>query len=406
MSYHSAVHPNDAAQRLALYKSVVQQWSANLFELDEHATYRLLAAGDMSGVTGDRGNRIVASAPALWAWLGLLRDRVEEIEQMGESKTLFDDKTTEIEELIIGKNISISRSSLPDYLPPVVARKFKDRDGDPIDLETNCHGLVETFRAVYNPVRDIVAEVDAVWSDLIPRIEAATTTLDRANAVCDRLGATVPEVRLATQRLEAVRASVSDDPLSLSGNVGPDLDDLVANAARAVGELEKAHGSLSEDLASTDVVLAELRVLRARAAAAYSEAAAKVAGVTLVRVPSTAVIDGPNGLAHRARRFDSIEASDGEWRDARALVDDWQSAATRLRQQLERALEVNQDPLKRRDDLRALLRAYQVKASMTSDIAAEVADLGQLAHDELYTSPTDLKLAQDLMDRFASALSG
>ena len=177
VSYHSAVHPNDAAQRLALYKSVVQQWSANLFELDEHATYRLLAAGDMSGVTGDRGNRIVASAPALWAWLGLLRDRVEEIEQMGESKTLFDDKTTEIEELIIGKNISISRSSLPDYLPPVVARKFKDRDGDPIDLETNCHGLVETFRAVYNPVRDIVAEVDAVWSDLIPRIEAATTTL-------------------------------------------------------------------------------------------------------------------------------------------------------------------------------------------------------------------------------------
>ena len=67
---------------------------------------------------------------------------------------------------------------------------------------------------------------------------------------------------------------------------------------------------------------------------------------------------------------------------------------------------MNAEPLNSRDDLRALLRAYQVKASMIPDLAAEVADLGQQAHDQLYVSPTDLEVAQGLVDQFAAALSG
>ena len=117
-----------------------------------------------------------------------------------------------------------------------------------------------------------MARVDAVWRDLMPRIDAATSSLTRAEALCNRLEMRLPEVRLARQRLDAVRSSVSDDPLSLSKNVGPDLDALVSDAARAAGNIERAHGSLDTDLAATDVQLTQLRVLRARAAAAFSEA--------------------------------------------------------------------------------------------------------------------------------------
>ena len=289
----------------------------------------------------------------------------------------------------------------------MVQRHFSPNTSDPADFDTNCEGLVELFNATFGPVSDIVAEVDEVWRDLMPRIEAATATLDRANALCERLGTPVPEVRLATQRLEAVRASVSDDPLSLSKKVGPDLDALVAAAARASGALEHAHGTLSSDLANADATIAELRVLRARAAAAYSESAAKaIPEGGLVRVPSTSVIDGQNGLAHRARRFDGLDESNDDWRDARDLVDEWKRSATRLREQLERALEVNAAPIAKRNDLRALLRAYKVKASMIPDLADEVANLGSQAHDELHTAPTDLARAQDLIDRFARGLSG
>lgn len=405
MSYALSVISTDSEARRAHYKAVIEQWSNSLYELDEHATYRLLAAGDMYGVTGDRANETVASAPILWGWLGRLRDQIETVDQLIEETTMFTSHAGEIHQLLTGDTISITLATVPDGLPATVHSRLVDADGDPATYETNCDGLIELFRAVYEPVRDIVAEVDAVWSDLMPRIEAATLTLDRANALCDRLDVSVPEVKMASQRLAAVRASVSDDPLSLSGNVGPDLDKLVAAAARASGALAHAHGSLGEDLARADKLIAELRVLRARAAAAYSKAEAKVIPVGgLIRVPSTAVIDGRNGLAHRARRF--AELGDGDdWREARAVVDEWMTAAERLRSQLEKALRVNDAPLSERADLRGLLRAYRVKASMISDLPQEVTDIGQQAHDELFISPTDLGRAKDLMERFAAELT-
>ena len=398
------MHPNEVDQRLTHYRDLISQWSASLYELDEHATYRLLAAGDMYGVTGDRANNIVSTAPALWSLLGLLRNRVEDITKLVEESGVFNNQTAEIERLVTEKDIPVSRLGIPnDALTS--ARAFI-ADGDEHEIETNCDGVVVLFRKVYEPIRAVVADVDAVWRDLMPRIEAATSTLDRAKALCARLSTTVPEVRMATQRLEAVRASVSDDPLSLSEKVGPDLDALVASAARAAGALEHSHGSLSEDLANADQLLAELRVLRARAAAAYSEAMAKVVpDGDLIRVPSTAVIDGKNGLAHRSRQFDALSEPGSDWREARKLVDEWQASANRLKEQLEKALNVNASPLAQRSDMRSLLRAYRVKASMISNLPADVADLGQVAHDELYTAPTDLGRAKELINRFATQLT-
>ncbi len=398
----------DAATKLEYYKSVLEQWSASLYELDEHATYRLLAAGDMYGVTGERANHIVASAPLLWSWMGLLRERIELVDELVEASSVFNNKTAEIDLLLTGKNLVVRRLGLTnELLSHVRGYLEKEADyGDLDEIDTNCDGLIELFRAVYDPVRAVVAQVDAVWRDLMPRIDAATTTLDRAKAVSGRLDTIVPEVVMAAQRLEAVRASVSDDPLSLSEKVGPDLDRLVAAAARATGELEQSHGTLSDDLANADSLLAELRVLRARAAAAYSEAEAKVIPEgKLIRVPSTAVIDGQNGLSHQSRRFRSLEEGTTGWKDARTLVDEWKRSAHRLRDQLEKALRANATPLAQRADMRSLLGAYRVKASMIPNLPGEIADIGQRAHDELYTAPTNLSRARELMDQFASELN-
>ena len=408
VSYHRAVISPDAEKRLAHYKSVLEQWSASLYELDEHATYQLLAAGEMYGVTGKRANHLVATAPMLWSWMGLLRQRIELVDALVDASSVFDNRMVEIDLMLTGKNLAVSRTGLSDDLLSAV-RGYLDREANYAasnEIETNCDGLVELFRTAYDPLRSVVADVDAVWRDLMPRIEAATATLDRAKAVSARLNTTVPQVVMASQRLEAVRASVSDDPLSLSSNVGPDLDALVASAANAAGELERSHGSLSDDLANADSLLAELRVLRARAAAAFSEAQAKVVPEDgLIRVPSTAVIDGQNGLAHRSRQFSGLQEGTTDWREARALVDAWKHSAYRLRDQLEKALSANATPLAQRTDMRSLLRAYRVKASMIPGLPDEIADLGQEAHDELYTAPTDLARARKLIDRFASGLN-
>lgn len=394
VTYDLFVKTSEVHGRRTHYKQVIDQWSTNLLELDEHATYRLLAAGEMSGVTGDRANKPIAAAPLLWAWLRMLRHQIKQVDELIEQDSRFSPKTAEIVELLTAPNIMIE---IADAKPGNIAGSL---------LEVSCDGLIAHFNELYGTVRKVVADVDAVWRDLMPRIEAATFTIERAKATSERLGIDLPAIRLAHQRLEAVRVTVLDDPLSLSAKVGPDLDRLVASAANAAGSIEHAHGSLDDDFANAGEVLADLRVLRARAAAAYSEAKAKIAPTTrLLAVPGTSIIDGPGGLSHRARQFQAFAETQTDWREARDLVDDWKSAASRLQQQLEKALAANAEPIEQRNDLRGLLSAYQVKATMITDLPAEVAELGQQAQDQLYTSPTDLERGRKLVEQFAAALT-
>lgn len=385
----------------------MQQWGANLYELDEHPTYRLLAAGDMSGTTGERTNNTMASAPHLWAWMADLRRHLETADELVGQRTVFNNTDADVAVLLGGASIWIERAVIPARAPRSVMDQLEPAPGDPGKVLISIDGLIELFRAVYEPVRDVVASVDAVWRDLMPRIDAATTTLARAEAISERLDVRLPEVRLARQRLDAVRASVADDPLSLSAKVGPDLDDLVAAAATASGSLERSHGNLDSDLEGTDARLANLRVLRARAAAAFSEAEAKVLPVeALIRIPGTSVIDGPNGLAHRAAQIvGDAKTGTRDWQRARDDLDRWHHAAERLAAQLERGLARNRAPIEERNELRGLLRAYRVKASMIVGLPDEVGEIGQDAHDELYTSPSDIARAKELIDAFATQLS-
>ena len=225
----------------------------------------------------------------------------------------------------------------------------------------------------------------------------------KAEATSSRLATNVPAVRLARQRLDAVKSSVADDPLSLAGNVGDTLDELTAEAARAAGNLERSHGNIDADVEAMGSLLADLRVLRARAAAAYSEVEAKIAPSTpLKRVPSTAVIDGPNGLAHRAAQ---LSDQDRPWQDRRRELDLWQETAERLSAQLAAALETNTSAIVERNEMRGLLRAYRMKATMISDLSNDVLELGDAAHEELFTSPTDLDRARGLIAQFSAGLA-
>lgn len=394
----------DIDHRLRHYRDIERQWADSLYDLDEHPTYRLLAAGEMSGKTGAETNATMAAAPHLWGWLGLLREHLDAIDRLNQDRGIFGAKTnTEVAVLLTQPSIGVQRAAIPSIVPPEVMASFVPAPGSSDTLMASIDVLISVFRRVYEPVRDAVAQVDAVWRDLMPRIDAATSSLARAEALAERLGLNLPEVRLARQRLDAVRASVADDPLSLSANVGPDLDALVASAVHAAGTIERAHGNLDTDLASTDVLIAKLRVVRARAAAAYSEAEAKVVPVApLIRVPSPAVIDGSGGLAHRAAQ---ILGEDSDWQTQRGELDRWNHAARRLLEQLERALAVNTAPIHDRNELRGLLRAYRAKAAMSPGLPDAVIELGQDAHDELYTRPTDLARAQRLIDEFASGLT-
>jgi hypothetical protein len=386
-------------RRLQRFTGAERRIAANLVELEEHPTYRLLAAGDMGGLTGRRMNGPMEAAPALWSWLGVLHEvlgRCRDLQQAARGRFAGEERAR-LEQMLTGASVTLTTTSGSlgerDLLTP-----------DVVEHQITIEQLIDRMRNAYEPIRDGVAAVDEVWRDMLPRMDAAETSIDEAAATVTRLGLRVPAVDRARQRLDAVRSTVADDPLSLAERVGPELDRLVAEAVHEVGRHEQSHSNLDVDLATVASLVAELRLLRARAAAAYSEAHAKVRPESeLVRVPSPAIIDGPNGLAERAGYFHD---PDLDWQAVRTQLDDWMQMAVRLRDQLIRAGERNRAPLELRDELRGRFKAYKVKLEATQRTdEPEIQELVDELQNELYTRPTDVTVVESQMERLALVLA-
>ena len=195
------------------------------------------------------------------------------------------------------------------------------------------------------------------------------------------------------------------DPLALTTDGdGAQLDAAVAGAASQVAALRSGHDRLEADLGGAEELLAGLRSLRARAQAAVSESEAKVVDPEgLIRVPSTAVLDGPGGLADRLD--DIVRNAEASWDQRRTLVDGWLSTARRLEAQLQKAETANRAPLARREELRGLLRAYQAKISAVGRAEdLELTTVADRARVELYTAPADLSRAAATIDELARRL--
>jgi hypothetical protein len=265
--------------------------------------------------------------------------------------------------------------------------------------------LLTEIRRRFDAVRSAVADIDRLWVTILPRVEAARATLERLQDEVDELGVPEPLIGRARALADDLADRLVEDPASVNPRDGANLDLQVAEAAKQVAALRTKHDNLDDDLGATEELLASLRVLRARAEAARSEAASKVvAPEGLVRVPGPAVLDGPDGLAARLDGLFENAAAVG-WARKRSLLDTWLSSARKLEAQLLRANEANRAPIAARDELRGRLQAYRAKMAATGraeDLAmVEVADR---ARQLLYTAPTDLAAAEAAIVDLAARL--
>jgi len=86
-------------------------------------------------------------------------------------------------------------------------------------------------------------------------------------------------------------------------------------------------------------------------------------------------------------------------------LDQWLELAEALVAQLAQAEKRNQAPLDRRNELRGLLSAYRAKAAAVGLIEqADLSDLADEAHNELFTAPTDLTRAESLVNQLGAAM--
>ncbi len=389
-----AVDLDDIDRLLERYSAAEDRIAANLVELDDHPTYGIMTSGALTGATAHRVADVTSPAAQLWVGLDALRQVLERARGARAAGRLGRGERVELGTLLTGPSVVVS----------VVETPLADRDllGEAsTEQRVTIDELLDRLRRIYEPVRDTVAAIDVVWRDVLPRLDAADTTLTHLDGELIELAATEPTVSIARQQLRRLRTVVMDDPLSLDTDAGERLDAAVAEAARQVGRLRHGHEAIEADLARTEVLIASARVLRAKASAARRAALAKVADPRqLIQVPAEAAVE------ELASRADALRRRTGQpWQATRSELDQWLALTERLVEQLRAAEAANRAPLDERDQLRGLLSAYRAKAAAVGVVEfPDLADLADDAHAELFTAPTDLDRARQLLTELGAAI--
>lgn len=384
-------------ERLQHYSAAERRIGANLHDLELDSTYQILATDTLHGQTGKRLNPSFQASPSIWQMYQLLSDALDQARSLrGTGTRVKADVRRSIAEILTGTPIRIDLSETP-----MAGRHLTS--GGPGAMKISIETLLTRMRTAYEPIRDGVAAVEAVMRQLLPRLDAADTTLRKAAEDAAGLRIRAPEIDRALDELDELRTLATEDPLAIPSDAADEFERKVRHAASTVASQRQSRDELQADLGRTSELLAEIRDLRSQAVASRERAlTAIVAPLGLVHVPGAAAIDGAAGLG---ARLGPILDSAAPWQDVRGQLDVWLRQATRLRDQLSRAARVNRDPLDRRSELRGRLSAYRAKMAGTGraedGVLREIADE---AHNELFTAPTDLGRAEQLVSELGRQL--
>lgn len=399
---------DDVDQALARLESESDGISAGLMALDEHPGRRLLEGAALEGRTRDRWAACRADIARLWelyaAYGAVLADvRALRARRARPSRAELD----EMARLLSGPSIPV-----PGVEVSIAQRDLVDPQAG--GRRVTFDALVTEMNQVWRRATELVAAVDEVWTQILPRLDRVEASASDAAALVDRLGgaaALAVEARVVAdvrKRLDEARHLVAADPLRFAG----------ARPDARIGTVDLA--ALDRDIAGVRDGLRQLKLLQER----YEERMQRIAG--LVDVLAADEAEGRRRRAHVSARIAhgvpeipvqapplrarAAQVAELRRRDAwpqlsvqlSALERDMAGAAERLR-----AVRTDLDALlARRDELRGLLQAYRAMAGgrgRGEDGGLEA--LHQQAYDVLWRAPCDLDHAARLVADYQEAVT-
>ncbi len=368
--------------------------NANLMALEEDPNRQMLEIAPLRGRSAEQWNDAKRAFSDLWQLSATFRDFVDRARTLrGHQIVPSPTVERELSELLYSASIALRREDIP----------LADRDllgSGRSASRCTPDELVALMRDAFDRTRRVVAAVAIAWDTLAPRIAAMRLALSEAR---EHAGALATEsaqpIAGVEQRLQQVAETVLDDPLAVTEQdvelVEAQLDAILVELTRAADLRDGIDAKVSQGHALMD----ELRVLEADATAAHKIVTSKIL---------------EPGIHVPTRWYDSTIA---EWEVVQNLIDDerWRAAATKLEvwnRRTRAAIEEARDflaharrPLEHRDQLRGRLDAYQAKAARLCLVEVpEVSAAYRPARDALYTAPTDLAGAADLVRDYQDAL--
>jgi hypothetical protein len=377
-------------EKLTTLRDAVERIGQNLVDLEVDSSRKLLEATKLSGESASKWADASAKLTELWQWHGLLQAHVERAAKLRDAKR-FD----ELEAMLGGPSIALSTTDVP------LAQRTLLGDSQVTD-RVSATQLLRRMSAAFDEVNTVVSRIGSCWEALIPRLDGARRQLTECRQLAAGLGESGRrDLASAAQQLDSLNAATTSDPLSVSGG---EIDRLSRTLGEIHADLDSIAG-LKQDfearITEARKLIDQLRTLAEEGRAAHEELLVKIA------LPSApAGLELRQDLDGQIARISALGAQ-GAWREARLELDRWTEGANAMLGDAQRILRANRAPIESRNQFRALLDAYQVKAKHLGMIEdPELSGIFEQAHEALYTAPTDLALVGQLVRRYQETLNG
>lgn len=388
------VTPESAAEQSAVAvlaeRDAIQ---ANLLELDQGFTRRLLDGAALAGQTRERWDKASATLAGLWETYMAYSAVVDRVAELGTGGRVSKKDLPELTGLLTGTSVRLTRVAVP-----LARRDLADSGQQELTLDAS----VAAMRQAFKEVAEVVSAVESVWSETGGRLDAAGEELAKTRPAVAGLGDEIAAAfGDAEASLNSLRAAANADPLALWHGGGVDTSaadrfkEQVGKLAARVAELDRLRGQAQR----------RIDALRADAAAAAAARQVVVAAWRRAAERITVLPSLPPDIAEPPLASLSALAAAGRWSTLAAELDRCESeldASTDQTQDAERSVA---SALGRRDELRGLLGAYKAKAARLG--VAEDADLAvryDQAYDLLWTAPCDVATAETAVAGYQQAI--
>ena len=380
---------------------------ANLLELDSSFGKQLLAGAELTGDTKRRWDATAVTLATLWqvysAYSAVVDQAAEAV-----NRRLGPRELAAVTLLLTGRSVQLASGPAP-----LAGRDLADSGREDMTLAT----AVARMRRAFAGVTEVVSAAEQVWTEVAGRLDAAGAELARVTPQATALGDEALTGNLAAAQGELIRLrdTLNSDPLALwrggpgSGSSRPAVDtsgadrlqQRVGAAATRVDELVRLRDDAHRRIAEVTTAAATARSAREDAAAAWRQAAEKVAVGALPPEPADLA-----DLSDRLAGLSTLLAG-GRWTRLASeldLLDRELATATASFKEAERAVVA---AMGKRDELRGLLGAYKAKAARLGAVEDPgLAERHDRARDLLWTAPCDLAAAEAAVVGYQQAVLG
>jgi hypothetical protein len=374
-------------------RSAIDSARANLLAVELDQNRELLDSAPLQGESAARWGEASATLVELWHDNELLDQLLQRAERVrGARARPKPQDLAELEQLLGGKSVELAGARVP-----LDQRQLLGANGSlwltPDEL------LVRSAEAFERP-KGVLVAAQRAWTELAQRLRELLDLADEDAALASELAeGEPPSLEPARKRLLTLIELLPNDPLAVNEEEIAQLGGELRSIRADLGDLDAMRVELTPRLSAARGLLAELARLAQQGRDAHEQVLAKVADPHVPEpLPAQPTLEG--GLED----VESISRA-GAWREARTLLEQWTGTVSGLLARAREILSANRAPIRERDELRGLLDACQAKARRLRLVEnAELAGMFRRAQDALYTAPTDLAQASQLVHGYRAAL--